>query len=106
MPRASLHGVTIAWSTQGSAPDLLARLDLEGAGLDGAIAEGHVEIALRPAPAEAAEDPAREGFVPSFFHGIVQAYREPAGAPPAFLLWDRASRIHVPLDGQPIEALV
>ncbi|MEO7330289.1 MAG: hypothetical protein ABI193_17060, partial [Minicystis sp.] len=35
-----------------------------------------------------------------FFHGIVQAYRAPAG----FLLWDRGSRVHVPLDGTAIVA--
>jgi hypothetical protein len=106
MPRASLHGVSVDWSTEGGAPDLLAPLGLEEASLEGDAAQGQVEIALRPAPSGAAEDPARLGHAPAFFHGIVQAYRELPGEPPAFLLWDRASLIHVPLEGGPIEALV
>ena len=38
-----------------------------------------VRIALRAAPPSADDDPRGEGWEPSFFHGVVQAYRGPGG---------------------------
>jgi hypothetical protein len=98
MPAAQLQGVTIAWSSEGLAfdplADLLAMLPPPGPGA------GALQVALRPAGAGAAADPLQEGWEPSFFHGIVQAYRGAGG----FLLWDRASRARVPPGGGAVEA--
>lgn len=99
MPAARLHGVTLAWSSEAlpfdPLADLLAMLEPAGEG-----AGEPLRIALRPASAGAASDPREEGWEPSFFHGIVQAYRGAGG----FLLWDRASRARVPTDGGAVEA--
>ncbi len=101
MPCIALYGTTLAWSCEGVPQgfdpfaDLLSFLAPKSA--EGPAA---IRFTLRPAAPGAESDPAREGFVPSFFHGIVQAYEASSG----FLLWDRASRIHVPGDGSPIEA--
>lgn len=92
MSRAvSLHGVTIAWSSDGLAFDPMARvLAIESA--DAAHApQPSIAFTLRPAAEGAADDPLGEGWEPSFFHGIVQAYRRGD----AFLLWDRASRVRL-----------
>ena len=98
MPAAQLHGVTIAWSSEGLAFDPLAELlaMLE----PGAPGPRALQVALRPAGEGAAADPLKEGWEPSFFHGIVQAYRGAEG----FLLWDRASRACVPPGGGAVEA--
>jgi hypothetical protein len=96
MPCLSLHGARIAWSCEGLAVDPL--LDLLSTFPPAHLSDGEaprVELRLRSATAATAADPGAEGFVPSFFHGIVQAYRAPSG----FLLFDRVSRILVPLDG-------
>lgn len=93
---ATLHGVTIAWSSEELAIDPMAR----ALGSEGAARAGEAPAAtftLRPAGARCAEDPRSEGWEPSFFHGIVQAYRRGD----RFLLWDRASRVH--LDGARVE---
>ncbi|APR85429.1 Hypothetical protein A7982_10778 [Minicystis rosea] len=66
------------------------------------IAEPAVRFVLRSAGPEIAADPRAEGWEPSFFHGIVQAYRRGGG----FLLWDRASRVHLPEGDAPIEVAV
>lgn len=99
MPCVALYGTTLAWSCQGLSvdplADLLAFLDPPRASAPAAI-----HFSLHPAAPSSRADPAAEGFTPSFFHGIVQAYEAPAG----FLLWDRASRVSVPLDGSTIEA--
>lgn len=102
MPAARLHGVTLAWSGEGLARDPLADLlaMLEPASAAAGEGEGALQIALRPAGAGAASDPLQEGWEPSFFHGIVQAYRGAGG----FLLWDRASRARVPPGGGAVEA--
>ena len=100
MPAARLHDVTITWSIEGLAFDPLAELlaMLEPATDDGG--EGALHVALRPARPGAAADPREEGWAPSFFHGIVQAYRGEGG----FLLWDRASRALIPSGGGAVEA--
>jgi hypothetical protein len=100
MPAASLHGVTLAWSCEGLAIDPLAETL---AMVEPAAANGDqtLHFTLRPADPSAAEDPRAEGWEPSFFHGIVQAYRRGD----AFLLHDRASRVLLPAVG-PIEAAV
>jgi hypothetical protein len=90
----ALFGTSLAWSCEGIAEDpLLALLEL----LEPEAAEGpgRVRFALRPAGAAEAADPRDEGWVPSFFHGVVQAYRGASG----FLLHDRASRVWIP-DGE------
>ncbi|MDI1429594.1 hypothetical protein [Polyangium sorediatum] len=106
MQTAALHGVTLAWTTEDGAPDLVRELGLdEGIGqTDGS--RGRIEIALRHGVAPLDTDPFVEGYRPSFFHGIVQAYREPVGLPRAFLLWDRKSRILVPEGTSHIEAFL
>ncbi|MDI1447286.1 hypothetical protein [Polyangium sp. 6x1] len=103
MKTAALHGVTLAWTTEDGAPDLVHELGLDE-GIGQADGRGIIEIVLRRATEPSFADPAAEGFRPSFFHGVVQAYREPEGAPQAFLLWDRRSRILVPAGGARIEA--
>jgi len=98
MPAASLHGVTIAWSSDGLAVDPLAEalalVEPSAAPLGEAL-----RFTLRPAGPGAAADPRIEGWEPSFFHGIVQAYRRGD----AFLLHDRASRALLAA-GAPVEA--
>jgi len=97
----SFHGVPLAWTAAPGARDPLAELFtmLAPPPLQGAD-EARITITLSPAAPGAARDPREEGYQPTFFHGIVQAYRAPFGA----LLWDRASRVRVPADGSPIEA--
>lgn len=97
MPCVALYGTTLAWSCPGLSFDPLADLL---AFLSPPPAEGPAAIRFTLRPAALGSDPATEGLAPSFFHGIVQAYEIPTG----FLLWDRASRVSVPLDGSPIEA--
>ena len=99
MPCVALYGTTLAWSCEGLSSDPLADLL---AFLSPPPSEGPAAIrfTLRPAAPGSSADPGREGLAPSFFHGIVQAYETPTG----FLLWDRASRIDVPLDGSPLQA--
>jgi hypothetical protein len=87
---ASLHGVTIAWSCEGLAIDPMARV-LGGEASSAATTTPSLAFSLRPASDDAARDPRDEGWEPSFFHGIVQAYRRGDD----FLLWDRASRIRL-----------
>lgn len=98
MKAVSLQGPRLSWSCSGLAvdplADLLALLDPAPASADD-LAASKVHFDLRQATAAAAADPLAEGFVPSFFHGAVQAYRGPTG----FLLWDRSSRVFVPSDG-------
>lgn len=91
MPAASIHGVTVAWA---GAPDLLAPL------ADGSD-EHRAALRFRfgEAGPQAAADPRGEGWTPTYFVGIVQAYAGPRGA----LLWDGASRVTLPREG-PIEA--
>jgi hypothetical protein len=98
MPAASIHGVTLAWSLMGLPFDPLAEIlsMLEPAG-EGAPS---VRFELRPAGPGAAADPQNAGWEPSFFHGGIQAYRGADG----LLIWDRASRVLLPLDGGPIVA--
>ncbi|MDC3957515.1 hypothetical protein [Polyangium jinanense] len=105
MRTAALHGATLAWTTEDGAPDLVHELGLDE-GIGRADGRGRIEIVLRRGGASLDADPAAEGYRPSFFHGIVQAYREPAGAPRAFLLWDRKSRILVPEGASRIEAFL
>jgi hypothetical protein len=93
MPAASIHGVTLAWS---GAPDPLAPL---ADGSDERAAA--LRFVFREAGPEAAFDPSAEGWIPSHYAGIVQAYAGPAG----FLFWDRASRVLLPPEG-PIEAAI
>ena len=100
MPCVTLYGTTLAWSGEGLSRDPLAEL-LSFLAPPAASGPATIHFTLRLAGPGAELDPATEGFVPSFFHGIVQAY---AAADDGFLLWDHASRIHVPLDGSPIVA--
>lgn len=102
MPCVALYGTTLAWSCEGLTGDPLASLlaFLAPPAAQGGSSPAKIRFMLRPATRETEVDPATEGFVPSFFHGIVQAYEMADG----FLLWDRASRIRVPRDGSPIEA--
>jgi hypothetical protein len=95
MPRALLHTTPIAWSTEGLAldplGDVLSRLDAPMS--DVGAGDAALRFVLRPvAGGSAAADPPRDGWEPAFFHGVVQAYRRGG----AFLLWDRASRVHLP----------
>jgi hypothetical protein len=99
VPCVALYGTTLAWSCEGLALDPLASL-LAFLVPPAAPGPAAIRFAIRPAETGSESDPATEGFVPSFFHGIVQAYDAPDG----FLLWDRASRIHVSLDGSAIAA--
>lgn len=118
MPRATLHGVPISWSRGAPPPDLLAAI-LEPLGpilesedpLSGGLA-----LELREAPPSAADRPELDGFTPAFYIGIIQAYRgeprraggaaEAAPVPTPLLFWNRASRVYLPFDGSPIEALI
>jgi hypothetical protein len=102
MPAVALPGVTIAWSGDAPHDPLAAVLALATPVAPGAPAGPTLTVALRPAGPEAAADPRAEGWEPSFVHGIVQAYRGPAG----FLLHDRASRVLVPDGDAPVEILV
>jgi hypothetical protein len=99
VPRVALYGTTLGWSCEGLSSDPLADLL---AFLSPPPAEGPstIHFTLRPAAPGSGSDPRTAGFVPSFFHGIVQAYEVPVG----FLLWDRVSRVSVPLDGSPVVA--
>jgi hypothetical protein len=99
VPCVALYGTTLAWSCEGLERDPLAEL-LSFLAPPAALGPAAIHFTLKPALPGAGLDPAPEGFVPSFFHGIVQAYAAADG----FLLWDHASRIHVPLDGSPIVA--
>jgi len=105
MHTAALHGVTLAWTTEDRAPDLVRELGLDE-GIGQTDGRGCIEIALRHGGPSLDEDPSVEGYRPSFFHGVVQAYREPTGAPRAFLLWDHKSRILVPEGASRIEAFL
>jgi hypothetical protein len=102
MPGVLLHTTPIVWTIEGLAHDPLAdALAMLSPGEEGAPAgDPAIRFVLRPAPPDAA-DPRRSGWEPSFFHGIVQAYRRGAD----FLLWDRASRVLLPAPstGAPIE---
>jgi hypothetical protein len=95
----ALYGTTLAWSCEGLSGDPLAAL-LSFLAPPATEDPPAIRFTLRPAARGSEADPTNEGLVPSFFHGIVQAYETADG----FLLWDRASRIRVPLDGSPIEA--
>jgi len=105
MPAVSIHSATIEWSLSGLSFDPLAELL---AGLspaspeDVAASSTKVRLELRPSPPEAAADPRDEGWVPAFFHGIVEAHRSESG----FLVWDRASRVFIPRDGGVIDARI
>ena len=99
MPCVALYGTTLAWSCEGLTADPLAEL-LAFLAPEAVAGPAAIRFTLRPAARGSEADPAAEGLVPSFFHGIVQAYEMAGG----FLLWDRASRVRVPLDGSPIEA--
>ena len=99
MPCVALYGTTLAWSCEGLTADPMASL-LAFLAPEEVASTAAIRFTLRPAAHRSALDPATEGLVPSFFHGIVQAYETAQG----FLLWDRASRVNVPLDGSPIEA--
>lgn len=109
----------LSWSCEGVEGDPLEDLlDAFGPGEPRDGAGGGVSIILRKAKESAAADPSAEGHAPAFFQGVVQAFYERAGEPqtaplalatqlpPAFILWDRASRVRVPLDGAPIEAAI
>lgn len=104
MLRATLHGIEIAWSYHGLARDhlgeLFSMLPDAGAEAQNRLENEPIRFTLHPAGDAAATDPRAEGWEPSFFHGVVQAYRGPSG----FLLSDRASRVLVPSAGSPIEA--
>ncbi len=98
MPCVALYGTTLAWSWEGFRADPLAEL-LAFFALPTSKEPPTIRFTIRPARPGTEADPAAEGLVPSFFLGIVQAYEMAGG----FLLWDRASRVRVPLDGSPIE---
>ncbi|MFO0761457.1 MAG: hypothetical protein U0359_33570 [Byssovorax sp.] len=103
MWRAALHDLSISWSVDPALDadplgELLAMLGPRGRAAG--EAEGQVHVEQRLAGAEAGRDPAEEGMHSAFFHGAIQAYSSPRG----FLLWDRASRVLVPLDGAPLVA--
>ncbi len=99
MPCVALYGTTLAWSCEALSFDPLADL-LAFLAPPPARGPAAIRFTLHPAAPESGSDPAAQGFIPSFFHGIVQAYEAPSG----FLLWDRVSRVSVPLDGSPIVA--
>jgi hypothetical protein len=112
VPRVSLHGVPLSWSGEEGLEDPLSDL-LDAFGpaepRDGVGAESGASIVLRRAKESDAADPSAEGHAPAFFQGVVQAFYERVAAPQtpsAFILWDRASRVRVPLDGAPIEAAI
>jgi hypothetical protein len=102
MPAVLLHTTPIAWSIEGLAFDPLgAVLSMLDAGPPGIAGGGSaVRFALRPAPWGGSADPRLDGWEPSFFHGVVQAYRRGD----AFLIWDGASRVILPPAGAVIEA--
>lgn len=107
MPRTSLHGVPITWSLEGPAPDPLAELlgplgDLQLN--DEPPSPRAIKLTLRAADHNVALRPDAERYAPLFFLGIVQAYT--AADRTSFLLWDRASRVEIPLDGSPISAWI
>jgi hypothetical protein len=96
MPAVALDPrAVLAWTITGLAhdplADLFALLDRDPADESARV----VRFSLRPASEQAATDPRAEGWEPSFFHGVVQAFHGPRG----FLLWDRASRVLVPPAG-------
>jgi hypothetical protein len=96
MPHVSLHRTTLSWSSPGlDADPLAAVLEMLDPAPGEPAGERAIHFDLRPRSARTAADPREEGFVPSFFHGAVQAFRGPSG----FLLWDRSSRVHLPADG-------
>jgi len=99
---APLHGVTLAWTREDSVPDLVASLGLD-AGLGARVGRGRLEIALRRGDEATRKDPASDGAEPSFFHGIIQGYASPRGAPKGFVLWDRRTRVLVPEGGARID---
>lgn len=105
MKTRALHGATLAWTCEDGAPDLVADLGL-AAGIGEEDGRGRIEIVLRRGSDAESADPALAGYRPSFFHGIVQAYHEPEGAPPGFLLWDRRSRFLVPAGATRIEGFL
>jgi hypothetical protein len=105
MRSSALHGVTLAWTCAAGVPDLVAELGLD-AGLGAPTGRGRVEITIRPGDGLTSNDPAAEGFLPSFFHGIVQAYRAAPGKPAGFVLWDRNSRVLVPDGGSRVDVFV
>lgn len=107
MESARLHGVLLRFSCAPGVRDLAAELGLRrGIGGFEETNRGAIDITSREAGPEASSDPASEGYRPTFFHGIVQAYREPEGAPKGVLLWDKRSRVLVPEGQGRIEALV
>ncbi|MFS8071344.1 MAG: hypothetical protein ACMG6S_33660 [Byssovorax sp.] len=99
MPCVALYGTTLAWSCEALSFDPLTDL-LAFLAPPPAPGPAAIRFTLHPAAPGSGSDPAAEGLVPSFFHGIVQAYEASSG----FLLWDRVSRVSVPLDGSPIVA--
>jgi len=104
MPSASLHGVRLVWSREEGTPNLVRDLGL-ASDIGEAPSRGQIKITIRKADPSSSNDPAAEGYRPSFFHGVVQAY-EKAETPGAFLLWDRQSRVLVPRDGSSLEVFV
>jgi hypothetical protein len=100
MPRARLHGTTLVWTCEGSAPDLVTALGL-AEGIGDEAGRGDLAILLRPTLEPLTSAPASEGHRPVFFHGVVQAYLTPDGR---YVLWDRASRFDVDPQRSRIEA--
>ncbi len=101
MPTVSFHGVPIDWITEPPARDPLGEL-LAMLAPQATDAPARIHISFHPATPDAALDPRDDGAIPSFFHGVVQAYRAPSG----FLLWDRASRVALSPDGTCIHAQI
>jgi hypothetical protein len=101
MPAGSLHGTTVAWSVEGLATDPMAEMLALVPPAERPKGRSAPDFILRAATPAAAADPGAEGWEPSFFHGIVQAYRGADG----FLLWDRASRVAL-RPGAPVEAWI
>ncbi|MFT3775557.1 MAG: hypothetical protein QM820_60185 [Minicystis sp.] len=102
MRAASLHGVRITWSGEAPFDPVAAVLAMVEPGAPDARTDAAIHFELRAAGPEIATDPRAEGWEPSFFHGIVQAYRGEGG----FLLWDRASRVHLRPGDAPIVATI
>lgn len=102
MPLVRLHGVTIAWSGEAPFDPIATVLAMVEPFASSPVTEPALRLVLCPAGPESAADPRVEGWEPSFFHGIVQAYRSEAG----FLLWDRASRVHLPKGDGPITVAI
>lgn len=97
----TLGGIGLEEWREPNARDLVAEAGLRlGSPPDAAYeksetCDGTIRLTLHHAESQASQDPALEGFLPTFYQGIVQAYTSPPERPRETLLWDRRTRIFV-----------